>query len=225
MDWAYSGSGYGYYSSSGTPSPPAGGDGGENAYMTVSSAPPKRRAGRTKFKETRHPVYKGVRSRNPGRWVCEVREPHGRQRIWLGTFETAEMAARAHDVAALALRGRAACLNFADSPRRLRVPPQGAGHEEIRRAAVEAAELFRPQPGQHNAGGSEAVAIAAPDAQGSGGLCGDFAYYPVDDGLEFEMQGYLDMTQGMLIDPPAANAGQSAWIEDDYDCEVSLWSY
>ncbi|CAD6259935.1 unnamed protein product [Miscanthus lutarioriparius] len=121
--------------------------------MTVSSAPPKRRAGRTKFKETRHPVYKGVRSRNPGRWVCEVREPHGRQRIWLGTFETAEMAARAHDVAALALRGRAACLNFADSPRRLRVPAQGAAHDEIRRAAVEAAELFRPQqPGQqqHN---------------------------------------------------------------------------
>jgi hypothetical protein len=218
MEWAYSGSGYGYYFSSGTPSPPAAacGDAGEeDAYMTVSSAPPKRRAGRTKFKETRHPVYKGVRSRNPGRWVCEVREPHGRQRIWLGTFETAEMAARAHDVAALALRGRAACLNFADSPRRLRVPPQGSGHEEIRRAAVDAAELFRPQP---NAGGSEAAAVAAPDAQGAGAPCGDFAYYPVDDGLEFEMQGYLDMAQGMLIDPPPV-------IEDDYDCEVSLWSY
>ncbi|PAN39668.1 hypothetical protein PAHAL_7G259300 [Panicum hallii] len=225
MDWTYSGSGcgYGYYSSS----PPAGGGGGgeESSYMTVSSAPPKRRAGRTKFKETRHPVYKGVRSRNPGRWVCEVREPHGRQRIWLGTFETAEMAARAHDVAALALRGRAACLNFADSPRRLRVPPQGAGHDEIRRAAVEAAELFRPQ---HNAGAPEAAAaaaIAVPGAQASGGLGGDFAYYPADDGLEFEMQGYLDMAQGMLIDPPAANAVQSAWIDDEYDCEVSLWSY
>uniref|UniRef100_J3M0K2 Uncharacterized protein n=1 Tax=Oryza brachyantha TaxID=4533 RepID=J3M0K2_ORYBR len=63
MEWAYYGSGY---SSSGTPSP-VGGDGDEDSYMTVSSAPPKRRAGRTKFKETRHPVYKGVRSRNPGR--------------------------------------------------------------------------------------------------------------------------------------------------------------
>ncbi|CAN6276648.1 unnamed protein product [Urochloa humidicola] len=221
MDWAYSGSGYSY--SSGTPpSPPAGG-GEDGAYMTVSSAPPKRRAGRTKFKETRHPVYKGVRSRNPGRWVCEVREPHGRQRIWLGTFETAEMAARAHDVAALALRGRAACLNFADSPRRLRVPPQGAGHDEIRRAAVEAAELFRPQ---HNAGGSEAAAAAAMIAEPAGLGSGDFAYYPADDGLEFEMQGYLDMAQGMLIDPPPpASAGHSAWTEEEYDCEVSLWSY
>jgi len=39
------------------------------------------------------------------------------------------------------------------------------------------------------------------------------------------MQGYLDMAQGMLIDPPPANAGHSAWIDDEYDCEVSLWSY
>lgn len=217
MEWAYFGN---EYSSSGTPSP-VGGDGDEDSYMTVSSAPPKRRAGRTKFKETRHPVYKGVRSRNPGRWVCEVREPHGKQRIWLGTFETAEMAARAHDVAALALRGRAACLNFADSPRRLRVPPQGAGHEEIRRAAVEAAELFRPTPGQRNAV-TEAAAVA-PGAAGSAELVANFPYYPMD-GLEFEMQGYRDMAQGMLIEPPPM-AGPSAWIEEDYDCEVNLWSY
>ncbi|KAL6651224.1 hypothetical protein ACP70R_010149 [Stipagrostis hirtigluma subsp. patula] len=220
MDWAHFGGGY---SSSGTPSPPDGGDGDEGSYMTVSSAPPKRRAGRTKFRETRHPVYRGVRSRNPGRWVCEVREPHGRQRLWLGTFETAEMAARAHDVAALALRGRAACLNFADSPRRLRVPPPGAGHDEIRRAAVEAAELFRPAPGQRNAA-ADAAAIAAPvvAAAGSAELGADFpAYYPAD-GLEFEMQGYLDMAEGMLIDPPPPTI---AWTEDEYSGEVSLWSY
>uniref|UniRef100_A0A0D9W8E3 AP2/ERF domain-containing protein n=1 Tax=Leersia perrieri TaxID=77586 RepID=A0A0D9W8E3_9ORYZ len=219
MEWAYYGSGY---SSSGT-LPLVGGDGDEDSsYMTVSSAPPKRRAGRTKFKETRHPVYKGVRSRNPGRWVCEVREPHGKQRIWLGTFETAEMAARAHDVAAMALRGRAACLNFADSPRRLRVPPLGSGHEEIRRAAVEAAEMFRPAPGQHNAD-PDAAAVAAQGAAGSAELFADFPCYPMD-GLEFEMQGYLDMAQGMLIEPPPM-AGPSAWAEEDYDCEVNLWSY
>ncbi|XP_052144251.1 dehydration-responsive element-binding protein 1G [Oryza glaberrima] len=213
--------------SSGTPSPVAAdADDGSSAYMTVSSAPPKRRAGRTKFKETRHPVFKGVRRRNPGRWVCEVREPLGKQRIWLGTFETAEMAARAHDVAALALRGRAACLNFADSPRRLRVPPIGASHDDIRRAAAEAAEAFRPPPDESNAA-TEVAAAASGATNSNAEQFASHPYYEVmDDGLDLGMQGYLDMAQGMLIDPPPM-AGDPAvgGGEDDNDGEVQLWSY
>uniref|UniRef100_A0A453LD83 AP2/ERF domain-containing protein n=1 Tax=Aegilops tauschii subsp. strangulata TaxID=200361 RepID=A0A453LD83_AEGTS len=44
--------------------------------VPVWSPAAKRPAGRTKFKETRHPVYRGVRRRgSAGRWVCEVRVP------------------------------------------------------------------------------------------------------------------------------------------------------
>ncbi|EEF30190.1 dehydration-responsive element-binding protein 1B-like [Ricinus communis] len=103
----------------------------------------KRKAGRTKFKETRHPIYRGVRRRNGNKWVCEVREPNLKSRIWLGTYPTPEMAARAHDVAALAFRGEFASLNYLDSawilPR-----PKSSSHEDIKRAALEAAEAFKP---------------------------------------------------------------------------------
>ncbi|XP_051151575.1 ethylene-responsive transcription factor ERF017-like [Andrographis paniculata] len=97
--------------------------------------------------------YKGVRRRKWGKYVSEIRLPNCRDRIWLGSYDTAEKAARAFDAALFCLRGPTAKFNFPDEP------PDIAAGQSL--APTEIQALAQSYANRFGGGGSSNAAAAA----------------------------------------------------------------
>ncbi|KAJ0605862.1 putative transcription factor AP2-EREBP family [Helianthus annuus] len=189
----------------------------------ASSTTTKRKAGRKKFKETRHPVYRGVRLRNGSKWVSEVREPSTKHRIWLGTFPTPEMAARAYDAATLALRGDGSPLNFSDSARLIK-RAASTSDSDIKQAALEAALAFGPRG--YDVESSSSLGCCEV-GQGGGNMAVEVAETGfVDEEMVFNMHGfYNSMAEGLVITPPGMKKGFD-WSDDtDSNIDLTLWRH
>ncbi|XP_059306279.1 dehydration-responsive element-binding protein 1B-like [Lycium ferocissimum] len=219
-------------STSDTSSSPSRANLTEYSSVMLASKNPKKPSGRKKFQETRHPVCRGVRKRNSGKWVCEVREPNSKSRIWLGTYPTVEMAARAHDVAALALRGPSACLNFADSTWRLPIPAS-ADSKDIRERRYESQSW---QTIGRNFGENLADTLWREHAFrriDNTREMSESKFFMNEEALEsrffmdeealFYMPGLItNMAEGLMLPPP-----QCAEVGDhvEVDSYMPLWSY
>ncbi|KAJ8464230.1 hypothetical protein OPV22_026782 [Ensete ventricosum] len=95
------------------------------------------------------------------KWVAEVRFPNSRHRLWLGSYPTPEMAARAYDAVVYCLRGPGAELNF---PSR---PPNIPSADKLSRYEIREAEGAGEQAAGPDAGSSGSGATSEQPAEPS----------------------------------------------------------
>ncbi|MED6181003.1 hypothetical protein PIB30_015475 [Stylosanthes scabra] len=180
-------------------------------------------------------LFRGIRCRG-GKWVSEIREPRKTTRIWLGTFLKPEMAAAAYDVAALALKGAEATLNFPTMVGKYPVPASSSA-ADIRSAATAAAQLIMAELASPSNNNNAVVQPNNSDSEknninnnsnndSAAAPLGDEPFEFLDEEAIFSLPSLLvDMAEGMLLSPPRMSLSSPDSPPENYFGGDNLWNY
>lgn len=168
-----------------------------------------------------------MRKRKWGKWVSEIRLPNSRERIWLGSYDTPEKAARAFDAALYCLRGNNAKFNFPDNP------PVISGGRNLSRSEIReaAARFANSEEDSSNQAGYEIRQESTSNSMDidteflsmlptvdSGNFASEFGLFPGFDDFSDEYSG--DRFREQLSPTQDYYHG-----EDNYDGSMILWNF